>query len=239
MRGTAFLEPIRRERRQLKVYSVLALVALGLVGGVYFAGQPLFQPFIGTANPVAAALLVVVLGYLTLLWLVVNGDFVIYRHNNRRGLVHAAMLAGAFGAVAILSDFRIVYPADINILLPWSLLFYPSIGFFVEILFHALPLAVLLALTARPMPAHRDRVVLLCILAVAVLEPVYQVQWMRSSGVFTLWATAFVALHVFLINFVQLLLFRRYDFVTMLAFRLMYYLIWHIGWGTFRLSILF
>jgi hypothetical protein len=31
----------------------------------------------------------------------------------------------------------------------------------------------------------------------------------------------------------------RYDFVAMHSFRLVYYLFWHIGWGTVRLGALF
>jgi hypothetical protein len=41
------------------------------------------------------------------------------------------------------------------------------------------------------------------------------------------------------INLVQLTLFRRYDFLTMYAFRLVYYLVWHVAWGHLRLQVLF
>ncbi|MCB9291467.1 MAG: hypothetical protein H6560_29470 [Lewinellaceae bacterium] len=45
-----------------------------------------------------------------------------------------------------------------------------------------------------------------------------------------------MSLHIFLINLIQLWLFKRYDFVSMYTFRLVYYLIWHIGWGWVRLG---
>ena len=48
----------------------------------------------------------------------------------------------------------------------------------------------------------------------------------------------YVSLHIFLINLIQLWLFKRYDFVSMYTFRLVYYLIWHIGWGWVRLEVL-
>ena len=51
--------------------------------------------------------------------------------------------------------------------------------------------------------------------------------------------TAFVTVHVLAINAVGLWLFRRYDFVTMFGFRLMYYLVWHVLWGALRLDVLF
>jgi hypothetical protein len=34
-------------------------------------------------------------------------------------------------------------------------------------------------------------------------------------------------------------IFRRYDAVAMYFLRLVYYAIWHIGWGYVRLSVLF
>jgi hypothetical protein len=50
---------------------------------------------------------------------------------------------------------------------------------------------------------------------------------------------AYVGLHIFLIGLVQLLLFTRYDFITMYTFRLSYYAIWHILWGHLRLNLIF
>ena len=240
MRTTPFLGLISRERQQAQVYVALALGAIGLTAIIHFSGQPFFQRVIGNWNPLVAVGTASVLGFLLLSYLHSSGGFGIYRKDNRNGLVRAAGLAAVFGVIAILADFRIVFAADINIPFPWSVMFYPAIGFFVEILFHAMPLAVLLLLlTALLKNQRRLQVVLLCIVLVALLEPVYQAQWMISNGPYPDWAVAFVALHVFLINLVQLLLFRSYDFVTMLAFRLVYYLIWHIGWGYLRLSILF
>ena len=62
-----------------------------------------------------------------------------------------------------------------------------------------------------------------CILFVALLEPVFQTALGFSRPV-SPWATGFVALHIFLLNLCQLAIFKRYDFVSMYAFRLMYYL---------------
>lgn len=66
----------------------------------------------------------------------------------------------------------------------------------------------------------------------------------RSGGaggwVWAAWAAAaFVAVHVVAINGVGLWLFWRYDFVMMHWFRLLYYLVWHVTWGAWRLEILF
>ena len=50
---------------------------------------------------------------------------------------------------------------------------------------------------------------------------------------------AFVVPHVFVFGLVQLVLLRRYGYVPMLWFRLVYYLLWHVLWGAARLSLLF
>jgi hypothetical protein len=240
MRTKTFLEMIVRERSQIRIYALVAIGAVALVAIPDLSGQRLFRRFIGASDPVVVALLVSAAGFVALAWLRAYGGFAIYRVGGPTGLVRAAGFAAGFGVIAIAADFRIVYPADTNVPFPESLWFYPAIGFFAEIVFHALPLAaLLLTLKALGMNLRRPPLLLLCVVFVALLEPVYQLLWMASSGSDPMWAKAFVGLHVFLINLTQLLLFRRYDFVTMLAFRILYYLIWHIGWGYFRLFILF
>ena len=76
------------------------------------------------------------------------------------------------------------------------------------------------------------------LLVAALVEPVFQVVAGFSDPVLR-WATAYVGLHVFLISAAQLAIFKRYDFVSMYAFRLVYYLFWHIVWGYLRLEWLF
>jgi hypothetical protein len=75
-------------------------------------------------------------------------------------------------------------------------------------------------------------------LLVALLEPVLQTAWGFSQQ-YPLWVTVFVALHIFLFNAAQLVVFKQYDFVSMITMRLVYYLLWHIVWGMLRLSWLF
>jgi hypothetical protein len=87
--------------------------------------------------------------------------------------------------------------------------------------------------------ANQKYLVWIVIIVVAFLEPVYQGIHMAASGRFSLWAVLYVGFHIFIINVCQLSLFKRYDFITMYAFRLAYYLVWHIVWGYLRLDILF
>ena len=76
------------------------------------------------------------------------------------------------------------------------------------------------------------------VLSVVVgIEPIYQ-NVIGSAGM-PLWANGYIFLHIFLINLAELAIFRRYDFVSMYSFRLLYYLLWHIIWGYSRLRMLF
>jgi hypothetical protein len=63
--------------------------------------------------------------------------------------------------------------------------------------------------------------------------------FVAASDSSPLWATLVTGLHVFVINLLMLIMFKRYGFVTLLSFRLFYYIIWHIAWGSIRLSVLF
>jgi hypothetical protein len=142
--------------------------------------------------------------------------------------------------VAVLVDLKGPFPADVNAAFPQSLPFYPVTGFGVEILFHVVPLAVLLPiLTSVFKGMGQDTAIWIAIGLVALLEPAFQTVTGRPAGPVPLWATAVVALNIFLINLAELALFKRFDFVTMYAFRLAYYAIWHIAWGHLRLGILF
>ncbi len=69
-------------------------------------------------------------------------------------------------------------------------------------------------------------------LAAAAVEPVAQA--VLGSGLLP-----FVVPHVFLIGVVEMLLLRRFGYLPMVAFRLLYYLVWHVLWGHARLELLF
>jgi riboflavin transporter FmnP len=84
----------------------------------------------------------------------------------------------------------------------------------------------------------RDRLVWMYILAVSLLEPIFQMQAGHTAGSVT-WLEAYVGLHVFAFNLLQLHVFRLHGFVAMFAFRLVYYLWWHILWGYLRIGLLF
>jgi len=237
---TPILEFITRESQQYRVFAALSAGTIVLTGLLQYSDARTFQRVIGGINPLAAALLVVVLGFVCLSWLLSRDWFAIYRKENRKGLLRACGLAALFGVIIIPADLLIVFPPDINVPFPESLLFYPAIGFFAEILFHVLPLTLLLVVLSFVFrAANQNRIIWFSVVAVALLEPVYQTLWMVALDRYPVWAVAYDALHVFAINLLQLIIFRRYDFVSMAAIRLVYYLFWHIGWGHLRLEVLF
>ena len=236
---TKILELISSERHQYLVFLSLSLVIAILTGVLYNRNAPIFQPFFGRINPLLAILVIVLLGTILSTSLLSRGWFIIYKAGEFKGLLVAACLAGLLGLGIILVDLIAVFPADVNRPFPDSLFFYPIFGFVVEVIFHMLPLALLLFLmTSIFKGIDFDKAALLCILIVAFLEPIFQTI-LGFSRPYPSWVTVYVFMNIFLINLLQLLIFKRYDFVSMYSFRLVYYLIWHIVWGYVRLKLLF
>lgn len=187
-----------------------------------------------------AVLLVTSLGFAFLTFLYYKGGFEIYKRGNLKERVYSSCLAILFLPISIVVDSEIGFPPDLNILFPESLAFYPAIGFFVEIIFHALPLSLFLfVLTSAFRIISHEWIIWFCILVVALLEPYYQTTFMFGSDHYPGWSAVVVWLNIFVFNLTQLIIFKRYDFISMYSFRLVYYLFWHIAWGYFRLELLF
>jgi len=230
---------IQTEQQQFIVYLLISLV-VAIATAVLVRYIPhIYSPFIGSINPVLFIIIVSILGGVLLAFLLARGWFTIFEAQNLQGWLVAGGLALLFAAVMIVLDSRVLLPEDINRPFPASLLFYPTIGFVVEILFHVLPLALLLFVaTSLFRTLSFETIVWPCIFLVALMEPAFQT-WSGYSRPYPAWVMALIAVHIFLLNFTQLALFKRYDFVTMYSFRLVYYLLWHIVWGVIRLRVLF
>lgn len=233
-------EVIYSGRSQYLAYIGLSIGALGLTGMLFYSDRLLFRRFIGGINPLITFLSVSILGAILLTFLLQRERLAIYKGENLAGLLRYSGLAALFVIASILVDLKVGFRADLNVSFPKSLAFYPAIGFLVEILFHVLPLTILLAaLTTIFKNTSYSHIVWICILIVALLEPTYQSAPMVSSNYFPLWAVAIIWLNIFVFNLCQLVIFKRYDFISMYSFRLVYYLAWHIMWGYIRLKLLF
>jgi hypothetical protein len=181
--------------------------------------------------------IVVVLGLILFSYLLSSGQFAVYERGNPKRFLLAIALAVPFAAVIILVDRRAPFPVDTNVPFPDSIPFYPIMGYVAEVLFHILPFClVYFVLGVLLGKASNTSIIWISILISALIEPVFQVVFGEGQPV---WAVAYVGLHVFLIGLAEILLFRRYDFITMYAFRLAYYALWHVLWGHLRLDLLF
>jgi len=221
---------------QFRTLLMLVLVFISLIGLLSYSNKLIFERFLGSVTPWVIAVVISILGIAAFTLILIGKGFVVHKKKEGIAFLWVALPVLLFVSIAIFVDWQIVYPADMNILYPESLLFYPVMGFLVEILFHVLPLAVLLFLfnaifktTANPV------LVWVAMVIVALLEPTYQI----IMDPYPIWALITVWVNLFLFNMLQMLVFRKFDFVSMFALRLFYYLFWHIIWGGMRLDLLF
>jgi hypothetical protein len=225
------------ERQQYVALGGLSLAAAVFTGLLllFQGGARFFAPYLGGIPPLLAIVITTALGFVALGFLLSRGWFQIRAANTLRGVGVAAAVATVFGIWQACVDLFVTrFPKDLNVPPPQSLLFYPPIAYVVEVLFHALPLAVLLFIVGLLPEQRRPNAVALiwlCIVLIAALEPV--LVHMRMG------ASAYVGVFVFVFTLVELNIFRRYDFVSMYAFRVVFYLWWHVIWGSVRLRWLF
>lgn len=225
---------------QSAILAALSIATLGATVVLSGSTSVSFRPYFGVLDPRLAVACVIALGFPASRWLCERDGFsILAGWRTARGIAIAAALASVFAAVAIGADLAFRFSENLNVPLPDALLFYPSMAYVAEISFHAIPLVLCSVVIryaikpARPIVWLGGSAVL-----VALIEPSFQLS-LPLSGQQRSWADLFVAVHVFALNLLQLYLFRRYDFASMLAFRLVYYLHWHIVWGHLRLSWLF
>lgn len=229
---------ITEESSQYFVFLGMVGIVLILTVVVYSRDPASFQRYFGAVHPLIVLLGLSIIGLVLFSILLADGTFAIYRNGNIQGVLIGLGLAIPFAVVMILVDRMYPFPADMNVPIPEAILFYPAIGFVVELLFHLLPFCLIyFSLAALFQAWGNPSVIWVAILIVALLEPAFQVYF--TAGGNTPGVVAYVGVHLLLFNLVQLLLFRRYDFVTMYAFRFSYYILWHILWGHLRLNLLF
>mgnify|MGYP003394499058 CR=1 FL=1 len=137
-----------------------------------------------------------------------------------------------FGVIIILADSLLRYPADINIAGPSALLFYPAIAIPAQAFLHLAPLAALVFLARRFGASNFWPPLLLA----SAIEPMFQVSGALTSGAFSS-RDAFTMAHVYAFSVVEFLLLRRGGYAAMYGFRLCYYLVWHVLWGSARLGV--
>ena len=232
-----FITWLAYHRKQFIALGILIIIVLCGVGFLSSFSNSFFQRYLGEISAFKIFLLSSILSFLALSYLLSQGWFAIYKRYPIKSLILYKVLTLIFASIAIGVDLLIMYPEDMNMLFPESLLFYPTIAFLVEILFHIVPVSVLLLVTTTIFKnVPYSKLLLICILIVAMLEPTYQVLFMGS---YPTWSIATVWVNLFLFNTIQLLAFKNFGFMSMYALRLLYYLVWHICWGSLRLELIF
>ena len=175
---------------------------------------------------------VVVISALALLPLVTSIQSRLAKSSDKERTANLAFLC-CLGAVlslpAILIDLVMPFPQTLNIPLPEALLFYPAIALVAEVSFHLLPLAVLPTIVARHPSSPW------VFLPALAAEPLFQFA-LNTGAAMQGWL---VLGNVGLISAVQIWLFLRLGPGAMIALRLIYYLLWHVLWGSLRLALLF
>jgi len=224
----------------MPLFGAIAVVVIVCAILLSATDREVFSPYFGTVPPLLVMVAAVAVATAALHHLRARGRFEILRASSVwRGVGAAAGLATLFAIIVIAVDALARFPRNLNVPLPGSLLFYPAIGFVVEAACHLLPLALLLASTGLLQRRHAGAGRMWpYFIPVALFEPAVQVVLASAHGPVS-WLDAYVGVHVFAFNLVQLHLLRRYDFVSMYAMRLTYYFYWHILWGHLRLQWLF
>lgn len=232
-------ELVRAKRLQYLVFIGISLTIVGLTGAAYSLDRSTFGQFIGDLNPIAPMILIVTLGIVLTLYLDSKGWFSIWTKADLRGVPFWLALAAVFALITVLIDLKFVLPEDINVPFPESLLYYPSMGLAAEVLFHLLPITLILfALTSRFRDTDLKRSIWIGILAVAFVEPLFQIV-VGLSEPQPLWTSISLGLNLYFFSLSQLRVFERYGFIWMYAMRLVYYVLWHLVWGFYRLDLLF
>jgi hypothetical protein len=224
------------ERRQYAAVFAVSAVIVALAATIYLVQRGAFHRFFAGVDPLAVVLVVLVLGALALHLLHSRQGIMICRKGNPEGLLVALGLPVPLALFMILADVRGAFPADINVAFPLSLGFYPVMGYVATTLFQVAPLCIVVVTAGAAGKPLGRRGLWVCIAGVSLIEPVYQVLFMADSPA---WVLAAVGAQVYAVNFLQLSLLRRFDFVSAFLFRISYYLLWHVAWGYLRLGLLF
>ena len=223
----------RFEWTGLSPFLLISLVAIALTAWQAQIDRSVFERFFAAMNPVWVVAGTAAVGALALAYLRAVSELAVFGPGAWTDAVpFIAWVVPLFAVAAIGADLLFRYSEDMNVAMPAALRFYPAIAVVVEIALHAVPIAVLVAIFGAP--TGFDATLWRIALPVAALEAVLQAVYAPSIPL-----SVFSAIHLLAFGVVQVWTFWRFGFVSMLGFRLAYYLVWHLAWGTARLSLLF
>lgn len=227
-----------QHKNQYRLFISLSVSILILTGILYGLDKSSYQRFLGRMNPLLIGIISVVLGILLMSFLLSATSCKIYRKAASSRILFIVGIPLILIVGIIWVDTKGVFPKDLNMDFPYSLLFYPSIAYIVEIIFHVLPFSMcIFVITSMFKQLDQAKVLFISIPLIALIEPIFQI--INFGRDYSVWAIVYIGTNILVINLSQLWLFVKYDFVSMYALRLVYYLLWHIIWGELRLHWLF
>jgi hypothetical protein len=101
---------------------------------LFLSGSAVFRPYFGDINPLVATIAITVVATASLIFLD-SHDWLRFSKKGalHQGLLYSAIVATLLAIPIILVDVALVFPTDINVPSPQSLLFYPVMGYVAEI----------------------------------------------------------------------------------------------------------
>lgn len=155
--------------------------------------------------------------------------------SNKQRLLIPLLAGSGFGIINIIIAYALQLDVPM-VKFPYSILVYFSVGILMEILFHLIPIVILLLFVSDLVLKKRWQNQVFWILAIflSLLEPVLQTIGMQQMGIIsnTLF-TVILFIFIFAANLLPIYFFRMYGFLSAVVWRLSFYLIWHIIWGGF------
>ncbi len=227
-----------KNKLQINTYLLISLSILIVTSILTVIDPKSFIRFLGNVPPVILVSFLIIGGLAILIFFLSRSWYEIYDRKKIKPKNFFYLLPIILAFMPIVVDIAFRYPETINVYFPDSMLFYPVIGFVAELVFHLIPIFLLLLILDLIFKnLNFNMVIWIVILVISLIEPLYQVFW--SPSYFPVWIMIFMVFNLYLFNFSELYIFKHHGFLAMYSMRLMYYMIWHILWGHLRLVILF
>ncbi len=151
--------------------------------------------------------------------------------NKKRFLIPLS-LGLACAAIQIIFAIFLKFP-NFNAPFPHSIPAYLAFGTLYEISFHLIPIVLItwLISTIILKEKYSQLIFLLAAVLLSLFEPYTQIRGLIAMEFINgFWVIISFTLLIFLANFIPLILFRKYGFLSMIFFRLTDYSVWHIIW---------
>jgi len=223
---------IKNSRNYIFIYSYSIVIYAAAISG-YLLDNNLYSKFIGNLSPIVVYAGLIIFFIYFFLYLKQDEWVFISPNLSPKIVIYIFVISMLMGCIPIIIDLWKPFGKDINTLFPYSLIFYPTIGFLAEMIFHILPILILSGI----LKIFSIKNKFLIIISAAFVEPIFQVIFGMSNEIFTI-KDFLVGMEVFLFSLFQLIVFSRYGFIYMYISRIGFYISWHIIWGYFRLIII-